>query len=434
MLGLELRLVLVDDGLELRPRKLARLLADARKAAEDLVVGELIGVGLEVLLELLDGALVGSERRDAEGDVPVVLDLVRGAKALAELLDHELALPLLLDEADQEAEDLAEALGRDGGVGGEGRHDVGEQIVHGRRALLCKLGEEELRGGDDRRRAVDQAERHLGHLPLDLEHVVEDEVGEHHEHRLAHRLVGVAQVPVQVRRPRLEQVGVAHCEVSERDGNVGAHCNLGFTLHDGEEALELRFAEVRGGAHELAQREHRARAQRRREGATRVGADGAHERRPAAEHPVGPQQRLAECEEFLGVGLGGCGGGAQLSRQRVVRILLLGLLGGGRRRLAAPAANAARRRNRLGVGRRLRRLLGGLGAALARGALRLLDVREHLDRHVAQREDETRDGSGAHRGALGVGLSGGIGFLLRCLLSLLGVLFEGWEGAEPHVS
>jgi len=52
--------------------------------------------------------------------------------------------------------------------------------------------------------------RHPAHLPLDLDHVVEDEVREHEQRVLSHAQVSVAQLGVHVARPRLEQVGVAH--------------------------------------------------------------------------------------------------------------------------------------------------------------------------------------------------------------------------------
>jgi hypothetical protein len=75
--------------------------------------------------------------------------------------------------------------------------------------------------------------RHPAHLPLDLDHVVEDEVREHEQRVLSHAQVSVAQLGVHVARPRLEQVGVAHLRHAVRRINAlhrtvchAVHCTV----------------------------------------------------------------------------------------------------------------------------------------------------------------------------------------------------------------
>ena len=118
-------------------------------------------------------------------------------------------------------------------------------VVHGRGALFGKFREEELGERGDALVGVEQAERELRDLPLHLDHVVEDEVHEHHEHVLAHTRFAVAQLRVEVGRPRREDVRVAEEEVAERDGDVGADGLLGLVLHHREEQLQLRVAKFR---------------------------------------------------------------------------------------------------------------------------------------------------------------------------------------------
>lgn len=74
--------------------------------------------------------------------------------------------------------------------------------------------------------ASPHAHGQLGHVALDLEHVAEDEVRQHHHAPPPHAGVRVAQGRVHVRRPGLERVGEAHRQVAQRHHQVAADRRL----------------------------------------------------------------------------------------------------------------------------------------------------------------------------------------------------------------
>ena len=103
------------------------------------------------------------------------------------------APPHLLDKGEHVGHDAAKLRGV-GAAGGLGHlaDDVGQDVVDGV-ALLRQLKEEEAGQVGDALHGVLEAEGQLANLALDLDHVVEDEVRQHHDRVLPHRLFRITQ-------------------------------------------------------------------------------------------------------------------------------------------------------------------------------------------------------------------------------------------------
>lgn len=209
---------------------------------------------------------------------------------------------------------------------------------------MREFGEEDAGEVGDARVTVLEADGHLADRALDLNHVVEDEVRQHEQRRLAHAAVRVAQPRVEVRRPRLEYVGETRGEVAERHHDVGARGGDFGLLQRRKEQREVRFAEGDADAHELAQSQGgrrlqagrvrvRRRANSRGHGRVaakqrgRSGAGRGHRRRAREQLEVGDAQHQ------LGVVVVGAG-----AANAHVAIGAVGRLGG---RLFLPAAAVA---------------------------------------------------------------------------------------------
>ena len=148
---------------------------DLGEALVHLRLVQLILVERKAVHELLDGPLraVGQERKTKGNVAPLPL-LGGEPEALAQLLDHILSLPLLVDEGEDELHRIDEHLLLHGVLAdGQVADDIGQVIVHG--VLLSgKLAEEELGQIAHPWLLVLETLGQLAQLALDLDHTVED--------------------------------------------------------------------------------------------------------------------------------------------------------------------------------------------------------------------------------------------------------------------
>lgn len=141
-------------------------------------------------------------------------------------------------------------------------NDVGQVVVDGL-LLRRQLGEEEMREIADPLVLVLKALCHLAELTLDLNHPVENQVGEDHEGVLLDRKVFVVQSGVETIAVLVHDRREAHGDVAESDNDVASHGGFSRRLKDFEEHHEMLLAELSAHAHELAQRERRGRFEHR---------------------------------------------------------------------------------------------------------------------------------------------------------------------------
>lgn len=97
----------------------------------------------------------------------------------------------------------------------------------------------------------------VAHFSLDLDHIVEDEMGQDYHRGLADVGVGVVQVLIQVATVRLHQVGEPVQQVAHRYDDVVLYdrVHVGFDER-GEEGAHVLAAILLAYAHELAEGEH----------------------------------------------------------------------------------------------------------------------------------------------------------------------------------
>eukprot|EP00047_Mylnosiga_fluctuans_P014238 m.36647 g.36647 ORF g.36647 m.36647 type:complete len:388 (+) comp5401_c0_seq4:1504-2667(+) len=215
-----LALKLRERALHLRARKLLCLAENVRKTGIDVRIAKLVLEAGKILRQLLDALVRVRDLAEAERKVPPLLHVGRRAEAVAQLLDEALTLLLLLDEGEQMCHDVLELFG----VHARRRlrdlaDDVGQHVVDCVR-LAGQLVEEQACEVRDAVVAVLKANGHLADLALDLDHVVEDQMRQHHQRVLAHARVLVAQHCIELRRPRLDDIREAKGKITHADDGV----------------------------------------------------------------------------------------------------------------------------------------------------------------------------------------------------------------------
>ena len=258
-------------------------------------------------------------------------DVFGGREALGELLDERVAVLVLLDVLQQLLHDRLELRVAQGRVLAEHGEHVGQEVVDWRGALVLLLGElvEEERG--ERRDSlvlVLEARSHLCDVPLDLHHVIENQVREHHHGRLSDRHVGVPEGPVDVLRPRLERVGEPQGQVTEGNDQVASDGRLDDAfLEQGEHQLEVGLADIDVDHHELGEGQEGRRFERRVGGVERRVVAGADDQLGERLEDPGRDLLLGSVLHIVELGVGGDPAGAQLCVD--VLLFVRGCLGGG---------------------------------------------------------------------------------------------------------
>lgn len=140
--------------------------------------------------------------------------------------------------------------------------DVGKVVVD-RLVLGRELGEEEVSEVADPLVVVLETLGHLAELSLDLDHAVEDEVGEDHERVLLDGEVLVVKAGVEAVAVLVHDGRKADGNVSESDDDVAPHGGFARRLEDLEEEEKVLLAELGADAHELAEGERGGRLEHR---------------------------------------------------------------------------------------------------------------------------------------------------------------------------
>src|SRR5690606_1053345 len=100
--------------------------------------------------------------------------------------------------------------------------------------------------------AIDKTKSHLRHLTLRLDHIVQDQVSQNHQHVLPNNKtnnndagpdtkVVIAETFVHQRNIGLNKVRIAESQVTKSNGNVGTDGRVVTTLEDGEQKLQVLF-------------------------------------------------------------------------------------------------------------------------------------------------------------------------------------------------
>lgn len=134
---------------------------------------------------------------------------------------------------------------------------IGDEIEEHLRVLLVHLVEKLLDQTLYLRVLVLEEQGHVTHVALDLDHVVQGEMGNDRQSGLTHLSILLVQVLIEVFVVGLDDVGEAVQQVSHSDNDVVLDDGVGVgTVEESHHVWELLFAEVRTEAHELAVGEH----------------------------------------------------------------------------------------------------------------------------------------------------------------------------------
>lgn len=138
---------------------------------------------------------------------------------------------------------------------GEQTYALRQVVVDGI-ILARQFLKEELRQIADSDLIVDDAPCHLAKLPFDLDHTVQNEMGENHQRVLLYGQVAVAQAEVKPIAILVHDVAEADCDVAKGDHNVASYDWIRRRLEDFEEKHEVSFAEFGANTHELGHGKH----------------------------------------------------------------------------------------------------------------------------------------------------------------------------------
>lgn len=118
---------------------------------------------------------------------------------LKNIIIDRINLLVFLHEGQQEVHGALELLAREGGravsilLGREVSDNVAQNVVDGIVGSLGQFDEEELGRLADGLAGIVETQHDMRDLTLDLDHVVEDQVGHHHQCVVAHCLTGISQ-------------------------------------------------------------------------------------------------------------------------------------------------------------------------------------------------------------------------------------------------
>ncbi|GKT50464.1 uncharacterized protein ColSpa_10645 [Colletotrichum spaethianum] len=279
---------------------------------------EALGDGLGDLL-----VLVLQQSQGESNVVPLALRLAAGEPG-RELVGQLLGVLVLLDEAQEEPDDPAEALLLQVLLGGQQAEHVDKVVVDGI-VLGAELGEEHPCQVGDAAVLILEALGHLTQLTLNLDLTGENEEGQRHQASTLDRLVLVSQTAVQEVRVFVDEVVEAHGHVTKSDDGVRADGGIGRALHDGDEQRQVGLAVLGADAHELGEAESGSSLQPLVGIRGVVGANFRHQRSELCQQRLGAEQKLSLTN--VGHGLGEVVLGRAANEVQVIGLVLLACLG-----------------------------------------------------------------------------------------------------------
>mmetsp|Transcript_52874 Transcript_52874/g.84240 ORF Transcript_52874/g.84240 Transcript_52874/m.84240 type:complete len:421 (+) Transcript_52874:403-1665(+) len=230
---------------------------------KDLVVVEFILVLFHQLLvaDFLHQSIRVIEQTQAIRDISPGFDIVAGIESVAQFLDQVLFLLIFGNKRQQKLHDIFERLLADTLIVAQSRDGIRQYIVNRILSFFRQFLEKQTSQIRDGRHWVFQQQRNLRDRIADFDHIIEDQMCQHHERVFADNDIFVAQVAIYIGAPLVQLIGKSERHISESDDDICSNRRIAVFLQQSEQNPQVVLAKGRRDTHILCKREHRRRLQ-----------------------------------------------------------------------------------------------------------------------------------------------------------------------------
>lgn len=254
-----LQLKVINDFLDFWLGELLDLLHNKQEVLSDFgaLRKSLLVAAVIVLKKSLEDLLIVLHLREAEGGVSPLDGTLSVFELLAQLVHQLLRLPVLVDVREQVFGDVLKLVPREvSELLGKARDGLREQIVDDVVGLGMQLVKEELDLVPNLFLFILQKHADVNYLAFEFEHVVEDQVSDHHEGLPPDRALGIVKENKHVLGLLVEDVWEAIEKVTHRYDDVVLDTEVNVGLQQGEEEVDVGCADLGRDTHELAKRQY----------------------------------------------------------------------------------------------------------------------------------------------------------------------------------